>query len=159
MHTDPHPIVVGDIMSTNVVTVHPSQPLADAIALLAIHQFHHLLVMSDEHGLVGVISDRDLLAAVARLSEWRKAPVYKIMTARPFTVRPECPLAIAAAELVSKRINCLPVLGEDQAVVGIVTSTDLLRCYQNVVNAIQRKLPHVSLVEFSLELNSMLPLP
>jgi CBS domain-containing protein len=49
------------------------------------------------------------------------------MTHKVFTASPETPLSVAASEMLSRRINCLPVLGKDGKVCGIITSTDLLR--------------------------------
>jgi CBS domain-containing protein len=60
-----YPTTVADIMTTDVTTVNPHQTLADALALLRIHLFHHLLVVDSKEKLVGVLSDRDLLGAVA----------------------------------------------------------------------------------------------
>ena len=34
--------------------------------------------------------------------------------------------------MLSRRINCLPVVGNDGKVCGIITSTDLLRSYQKI---------------------------
>jgi len=146
-----YPTTVADIMTTDVTTVNPHQTLADALALLRIHLFHHLLVVDAEEKLVGVLSDRDLLGAVARARDLSALEIGRIMTPRPFTVAPECSLALAASEMVSKKINCLPVVNDDQMVVGIVTSTDLLRSYQRIVEAMSEKLQQIGFIEFSLE--------
>jgi len=55
-----------------------------------------------------------------------------VMTHKVFTVTPETPLSVAASEMLSRRINCLPVIGKDGKVCGIITSTDLLRSYQKI---------------------------
>jgi predicted transcriptional regulator len=73
------------------------------------------------------------------------------MTARPFTVTPDSPLFVAASELMSKKINCLPVVSDDQAVLGILTSTDLIKSYQKMVEAMQIKFHEMGLVEFSTD--------
>jgi CBS domain-containing protein len=60
------------------------------------------------------------------------------MTPDPFTVKRETPLSVAVARIVSKRINCLPVLDDEGRVCGIVTSTDLLKAYQKLLESLER---------------------
>ena len=59
------------------------------------------------------------------------------MTPDPFTVKRETPLSVAVARIVSKRINCLPVLDDEGKVCGIVTSTDLLKAYQKLLESLE----------------------
>ena len=155
MTTNPHtetkvPLTVAEIMTTNLVTVGLRESLAHAIALLSIHRFHHLLVTDPIGKLVGVLSDRDLLGAVARITNWQTCEISQIMTANPVTVRPECPLSVAVSMMLSKRFNSLPVLDEKGMVTGILTSTDLLRSYESKVESLQMRLQQIGLVEFSL---------
>jgi CBS domain-containing protein len=63
------------------------------------------------------------------------------MTPDPVTVKRETPLSIAVAKIVSKRINCLPVLDDEGKVCGIVTSTDLLKAYQKLLQSLERTRP------------------
>jgi CBS-domain-containing membrane protein len=41
--------------------------------------------------------------------------------------------------MVAKRINCLPVIDDDGRVCGIVTSTDLLKSYQQLLELVQKQ--------------------
>jgi predicted transcriptional regulator len=69
------PVTVADIMTRDVVTVSQDRTLADAIALIAVHRFHHLIVTNADGKLVGILSDRDLLVAVARKPNWQTCEV------------------------------------------------------------------------------------
>jgi len=60
------------------------------------------------------------------------------MTHNPVTVRRHTPIADAVSKIVSKRINCLPVVEEDGTVCGIVTSTDLLKSYQQLLEMMHK---------------------
>jgi CBS domain-containing protein len=82
-----------------------------------------------------VISDRDVLRALARTPDWQTKPVTEIMTHDPFVVSPRAAVTDALAHLLEKRINCLPVVSEDGKVCGIITSTDLLKSFQKVLQA------------------------
>jgi CBS domain-containing protein len=57
------------------------------------------------------------------------------MTHEPFVVNPHTSVADALAQLLEKRINCLPVVSEDGKVCGILTSTDLLKSYHSILGA------------------------
>ena len=48
------------------------------------------------------------------------------------------------------RFNSFPVIDETEMVIGILTSTDLLRAYQKMVDLMKTKLQQVGMVEFSL---------
>jgi CBS domain-containing protein len=135
-------------MTRDVVTVNQQQSLADAIALIAIHRFHHLLVTNADTKLVGIVSDRDLLGAVARTPHWQTCEIGQVMTANPVTVSPETPLSVAVSEMLSMRFNSFPVINENAMVIGILTSTDLLRAYKKMVDSMQMQLQQIGFIEF-----------
>ena len=74
---------VADVMTTDVVTVSPHQSLADAISLIAIHHFHHLVVVDLDAKIIGVVSDRDILRAGARTPDWHSYAITEVMTPNP----------------------------------------------------------------------------
>jgi CBS domain-containing protein len=83
--------------------------------------FRHFLVIHADGRLAGVFSDRDVLRALGRTPNWQAKNVSGVMTHQVFTVTPETPLSVAALEMLSRRINCLPVVGNDGKG-GIITS-------------------------------------
>ena len=144
------PTTVADIMTRDVITVRQDRTLGDAIALIAIHRFHHLIVTNADGKLVGILSDRDLLAAVARKLNWQTCEVSQVMTSNPVIARPEMPLSAAVSEMLSMRFNSFPVIDETEMVIGILTSTDLLRAYQKMVDLMRTKLQQVGMIELPL---------
>lgn len=131
-----HTTVLRDIMTPHVITIDLDATLERVEEAFARYRFHHIVVT--EHGKpVGIISDRDLLAArspyVGTLSEQardtatmqRKA--HQIMSRRLITARAESTAADAALVLVQHAIGALPILDACGALVGIVTWRDLLR--------------------------------
>jgi CBS domain-containing protein len=60
------------------------------------------------------------------------------MTRGPVTVKRETLLSVAVAKIVAKRINCLPVLDDEGKVCGILTSTDLLKAYQKLLESLEK---------------------
>jgi len=124
---------VADVMTSKVVTLSPHNTFSEAANLMNDRYFRHCVIV-DAHGqIVGVISDRDILRALARNPNAQSKSLDQIMTRNPVTVRRNTPIAEAVSKIVSKRINCLPVVEENGGVCGIVTSTDLLKSYQQLL--------------------------
>ena len=132
-----YPQQVKEVMTRDVVALRPQQPFAQALALLAQHRFRHLLVMDADARLAGVISDRDLLRCMSRESDLERLTVADIMWSAVVTVQPDTLLSEAAAQMLSRRINCLPVVEHDR-VCGILTSTDLLQAFQTIQTHIEQ---------------------
>ena len=132
------PTEVADVMTGKVVTLSPHHSFSEAANLMNDRYFRHCVVV-DAHGqIVGVISDRDILRAMARNPNARSKSLDQIMTHNPVTVRRHTPIADAVSKILSKRINCLPVVEEDGSVCGIVTSTDLIKSYQQLLEMMHK---------------------
>lgn len=132
------PTLVGEVMTREVISLAPQHSFREAIALVARHRFRHLLVVDAEGRPAGVVSDRDLLRFMIREQHQDTATVADVMKADPVTVRPDASLAVASAEMLTRRINCLPVVDEGGRVCGILTSTDLLKAFQHVQEWIEK---------------------
>lgn len=127
---------ISEIMSTHLVTVRPDVELFQIVEVFQRTRFHHLPVVEDGK-LRGLISDRDILRSASpfagTLSErpvdaatlHRKA--HQVMSRRLVLAGPDLPVSEACRKLVDNRISCLPVTAEDGALLGIVTSRDVLR--------------------------------
>jgi CBS domain-containing protein len=139
------PATVADIMTKDVVTLTPDQTVADAISSLANHHFHHLVITNGNGKVVGIVSDRDILRAVGRTADWHACPVSHIMTPNPITVRSGSPLLVAVSKMLLNGFNSLPVVGENAAVVGILTSKDVLWSYQRLIEWIEPRLQQMDL--------------
>jgi acetoin utilization protein AcuB len=124
---------VDEVMTQSVMALQLSDTFGDAVSLMASQHVRHSIVVDEQGKIKGVISDRDVLRALARTPDWKSKPVNEIMTHEPFVVNPHTSVADALAQLLEKRINCLPVVKEDGKVCGILTSTDLLKSYQQVL--------------------------
>jgi CBS domain-containing protein len=131
------PTRVDEVMTREVVTLAPDHSFQEAITLVARHRFRHLLVVNADRRLAGVISDRDLLRFMIRNTHRESSTVADVMKNDPITVRPESSLSAAIAEMLTRRINCLPVVDAEGRLAGILTSTDLLRDFQKIQEQIE----------------------
>jgi len=133
------PTEVADVMTGKVVTLSPHHSFNDAVNLMNDRYFRHCVVVDSQRKIVGVISDRDIMRALARNPNSRSKSLDQIMTQNPITVKRNTPIVDAVSKIVSKRINCLPVIEDDGTVCGIVTSIDLLKSYQQLLELVQKQ--------------------
>lgn len=114
---------VGRIGRSEAVVVGPRDPVALADELCHEKGFHHLPVVADDGGIVGMISDRDLRrAAGAGLAA--DSMVESVMTQCVLQVAFDDPLSLAARMMIEHKVSALPITGDGP--VGIVTSIDVL---------------------------------
>ena len=126
-----------EIMAKRVVTIDLDDTLDVIRKIFDEVRFHHLVVINEKYKVVGVISDRDVLKALSpyldTISEQERDQVtlnkktHQVMSRQPITASPEDSIERAAALLLENRISCLPVISEDQSLVGIVTWKDILK--------------------------------
>jgi CBS domain-containing membrane protein len=131
------PVLVRDVMTTQVVTFFPEQTLPLAEDVMRIHKFRHLPVIDSDRRLLGLITDRDLLRAqISALTglteEQRRARqedvrIEQLMTRDVWTVPLDMPAVTAARTLLDHRFSCLPVVDSNQILQGIVTERDFLK--------------------------------
>jgi CBS domain-containing protein len=133
------PTTVNDVMTREIVSLLPGQSFAEAVGLMASRPFRHVLVIHPNGRLAGIISDRDLLCVMGGTTDWKEKRISDVMTQDVFTVTPQISLSIAVREMLARRINCLPVLyDENKQVCGVLTSTDLLRAFEKLQVALER---------------------
>ncbi|MBW1982676.1 MAG: CBS domain-containing protein [Deltaproteobacteria bacterium] len=126
---------VGRKMTTELITVTPDTPIVKARDLLRDHNIKQVPVVDDKGNLVGILTDRDIKMAWASpattLSIYeltyvlQKLTVESIMVKEVITITPDATIERAAKILHDKKIGSLPVM-EDNKLVGIITSTDLM---------------------------------
>ena len=133
------PTEVADVMTGKVVTLSPHHGFNEVTNLMNDRSFRHCVVVDNQGRVVGVISDRDILRALARNPNSRTKSLEQIMTRNPITVKRNTPIIDAVSKILSKRINCLPVIEDDGSVCGIVTSTDLLKSYLKLLELVQKQ--------------------
>jgi acetoin utilization protein AcuB len=133
------PVRIGDVMSKSVITLSPNDTIAKSVDLMATGDFRHLVITDDEQKVLGVISDRDILGVKGRISEWRVKKIHEVMTPKPITATQETLLSVAVATMIAKKINCLPVIDNIGTLCGIVTSTDMMKFCQNLLESMDKQ--------------------
>jgi len=123
-------MIVGNRMTKEPFTVE-----AEDLAIRATHKmqaggFHRLPVVRDGK-LVGIVSERDLREHRGHLEQVK---INQIMTENPVTVTPATTVEEAAQIMLERQIGGLPVVAEGH-LVGMVTASDILRAFLDVMGA------------------------
>lgn len=161
---------VGDVMTRDVVTVREHAGYREIVDLLTKRRVSAMPVVDEQHRVVGVVSEADLLPKIELAGDegprrWftsrrrRRAEAKaqgllagELMSTPAVTVAARTSLVVAAKLMDDMRIKRLPVVDERGRCVGIVTRSDLLRVYLRPDQDIERDvvdevLHHVLLVE------------
>jgi CBS domain-containing protein len=115
---------VATFCSAEVITAEVTDTLFEAAQTMARNHVGALAVL-DEGALVGVISEADLVTAIAEEACLDLTPVDEYMTEGAITVTPADDAGIAARRMVEHGIGHLPVIDHDSAI-GMVSKGDLL---------------------------------
>lgn len=116
---------VRDVMSTELVAVEPTATIAEAATLMGEHRVGSALVLEGER-LVGILTERDGLRALAAHFDAARQPVGQWMTPHPTTIHPDATVRDALELMLARGFRHLPVVEGDR-VVGMVSIRDLSR--------------------------------
>lgn len=132
-------IQVGQVMTREVYIVTPDTTFDKVEEIFAAHDFHHLPVVEDGV-LAGIISKSDLLLLSnafplddpERRRERNNALFSRIlageiMTRQVVRLKADMPVSVAVGIFLENMFHAMPVVDEDDALVGILTTLDLLR--------------------------------
>ena len=138
---------VADVMTTAVVSVPAHAPVPEVASTLFVAAVRAVPVLDDEGALPGVISEADLMAAIAATEPaehrwWRPRHVHRgVPVARPgartagelmsavlVTIEPDATVAAAARLMREQGVNWLPVVAYSR-LVGVLGRSDLLAVF------------------------------
>ncbi|MFZ4850455.1 MAG: IMP dehydrogenase [Caldilinea sp.] len=117
------------LMVENPYTIAAQATIAQAEKLMDQHDVGGLIVVDEQNRLVGLITRRDILLAPAALQQVAQVmtPADHIVSAAPSVTSAE-----ARAILYEHRLEKLPVVDREGAVVGLITSRDVVRVEQHL---------------------------
>jgi acetoin utilization protein AcuB len=118
---------VREWMIKNPVTVSKDQDIRDCLDLMKEFSIRHLPVVENQK-LVGLVTESDL-REVSSASPMEHMTVESVMIPQPITVSPDTAIEDAAKLIYFKKIGGLPVVDDDQELIGIITAMDLLEVF------------------------------
>ena len=108
-------------------------------------RIRHLPVVDSRRRVVGLVTQRDLYKAAissvlgftkAKEHEWLgKIKVSDAMTKKVMTIDMEASITDVVDKMLSEKFGCLPVTDKDGCLVGLLTESDCLRCFRDLLKA------------------------
>lgn len=139
-------MLVRDRMTTDLITTSADTDVERAYELMKSHSIRRLPVVDADGALIGIVTDRDVRQV---LIPWKSSKeerefyyfaselrVGEIMTRDVATVRPDMDIAEAARLIHNQKIGGLPVVGDGDRVVGIITAMDILAMFIEIMGII-----------------------
>ena len=125
---------INSIMTTktsDVISISPDQDLSAAITMLAEHNIGALIVIGSEGDLVGIISERDVVRAFARVEDALSLTVNDVMTKEVITGVPEDDIMSVVHTMTERRFRHLPIVDADQ-LIGVISIGDILKAQRDM---------------------------
>jgi signal-transduction protein with cAMP-binding, CBS, and nucleotidyltransferase domain len=119
---------VRNLMRSPVITVDPDQSLQHAAQVMQEHGIGSVVVVEQGGRVAGILTERDVMHAAARLGDVAQARVAEHMTAPVVTASPNWDVSVAAAEMHDRRIRHLVVL-EQGAAAGVLSVRDVMSVF------------------------------
>ena len=141
-------LTVAEIMTREPYTLGPDDSLATARQLLAEHHIRHIPIISADGSLLGLVSQRDVLAAgdtsvlnrEGGSSRENYVALSSIMSSPVQSVDESASLRGTAMHLQKHKVGCVPVLRKGK-LVGIITDSDFVAIAINLMEQLEAAEP------------------
>jgi acetoin utilization protein AcuB len=121
--------IVSAIMTRELTVADPEQPVAELLDLFSRVEFHHIPVVVDQE-LVGIVTDYYIEKSFGEAgSDVDGLTAGGIMSTELVTADGNTSVDCAAILLLENDISCLPIIDDDELLVGLVTWKDLLKYF------------------------------
>lgn len=116
---------VSDVMTARPRAVSPDTPVSQVAELMESEDIGAIPILDGDQ-LAGMITDRDIvIRAVAKGKDPRGMPAREISSREVVTVRPDSNLSDALELMASHQVRRLPVVDEDNRLIGVVSQADI----------------------------------
>lgn len=119
-------LTVKDIVNPRVQSARPDLA-GEQVATLLLKAGGAVPVVDRSKQLVGVVSEHDVLLAVDEGPAWGTRRVQDLMSANPYSVRPETSLPTLVHVLTESDLLSVPVVNDANRLLGVVTRRDVIR--------------------------------
>ncbi|HYT12713.1 MAG TPA: CBS domain-containing protein [Candidatus Nitrosopolaris sp.] len=116
---------VEDVPPGRLLSIDPNTSLAEVARRLRREGADSAAVMS-EGRLVGIVTERDLVRAIADALDPKQTKAEVIMTADPATVTPDEEVAVVALKMMRLGVRHLPVVDSEGTPIGLISASDLI---------------------------------
>ena len=124
---------VHEVMTSDLQLATPEMPISNVLEILRINRISGVPVVVDDNRLTGILSLEDIVRALQQNE--LTAPVKKYMSTKLTTVMIYDPLVGAMQKFSDSGLGRLPVMDENNRIVGMITKGDITR---GVLTALQK---------------------
>jgi CBS domain-containing membrane protein len=135
---------ISDIMTPSPICISHQASLKDAHLLMQNRHVRHLPVISEQDGtFVGMLTQRKMISIVlSMLNKYgqgaldrkeRYTPIIEVMETKIQKLRLDEPLSVVVQYFIDDKLGCLPVVDDNNKVIGIVTSSDFVKLCQRLL--------------------------
>ncbi len=122
---------ISKLMTPNPITLQPDDLVQDCLDVFEENRIHHIPVITEDNEVVGMVSSKDFenFQTITKMMSGIDNPikVSDIMSVPAFSYFETVTVHNAAEAMVDNNIHAIVVINEKEEMVGILTSTDLLR--------------------------------
>jgi CBS domain-containing protein len=118
-------IFVGRLMSDSLLTVTPDTLVEDAAQVLLDNSISSVIVVDDEGQLEGILTNTDFVSIVAKSQPKAETTVERYMTTDVITAKAQDSITDVADTMLEHGFHHMPVVDDDNEVIGIITTTDI----------------------------------
>jgi signal-transduction protein with cAMP-binding, CBS, and nucleotidyltransferase domain len=116
---------VKDVPPGRLLAIDPDTSLAELAKRMRVEGADSAVVMS-EGSLVGIVTERDLVRAIADALEPKQTTAAMIMTEDPATVTMDEEVAVVALKMMRLGVRHLPVVDSEGTPIGLISAGDLV---------------------------------
>ncbi|KDE58835.1 histidine kinase [Halostagnicola sp. A56] len=125
-------IFVARLMSTTLHTVSPDTLVEQAGQEMLENEIGSVVVVDDQNQLEGILTSTDFITIVAESYPKAETSVSRYMTTDVITASAQDSIREVADVMVEHGFHHVPVVNDDEGVIGIITSSDLAAYLSNV---------------------------
>ncbi|ADV64948.1 CBS domain-containing protein [Desulfurococcus mucosus] len=120
------PLRISDIMSTPPITIKETEPVEKAAKLMFENNTSSVIVVNNDGVLTGIVTAKDVVAAVALGRIGQGIPVGRFMKENPLTISPDASITDALEKMREFNVRHLPVVDKDNRPIGMVSVRDIM---------------------------------
>ncbi|MEM2956437.1 MAG: CBS domain-containing protein [Candidatus Pacearchaeota archaeon] len=132
-------IKVGDVMTRNFISVTPDTSISECSKIMISNKVGSLIVKTDQK-LEGILTEGDIIRAIAKSKNLSKIKAKDIMTRHVITISPSEDMYEALKKMKGKKIRWLPVIVKSR-VIGMLTVKDILKIEPSLFEIVREFTP------------------
>lgn len=134
---------VGDIMTKKVIVVRQDSGLGEVAKFMKKNEIGSVIVVDskEKKRAIGIITERDIVQKVLAKKKDPYETKANVVMSKPLrVVRPSTTIEEAATAMRENKIKRLPVVNDDNELIGIVSEGDIMKIFPAVVDLIEEKM-------------------